>query len=195
MVMGVMLISDTSWALRACGKGRVMQNSDCSNTNRNWNFSCCPSGSRAIGVAYNDLKNQDYADAIGVVCRDINYGNEVVQTDFSSNPTRFECDKTEILSGIAFADAKKKNGSGEDEMDAITALCENPKYPSKRLRKVYNNDLYNAQRENEQSVSLAEGRRVVGIAYREIDKGSSDRADCVALIVCEEKDYLAGKCD
>jgi hypothetical protein len=177
---------------RACGAGYIKYSKDCSNSNRDWHITCCEKNARAIGVAYNDLEGQDYADAVGVICRDIKYGNEITQADYSKRAKRFECDKTEIMAGIIHADVRSE-GKSRDELDAVTAMCENPKYPG-RFRKIENSDLYNAKYPREETVSLSEGRRIVGLAYKERQKGTTDRADCVAVVVCDEQDYRNGRC-
>ena len=161
-----------------CG-GSIVPENDCNNNGRSWHFSCCPDGYRVQGVAYNDLKKQDHVDAVSAVCRSISRGNDIMPQDFGRSPKTFVCDKQEVMAGIYSKDVLTEGGDKYDELDGLTAICQHP--GSKELRKVYNYDIQGGREGREKFVYLP--KRVVGIAYKELEKGSSDRADCVAIIV------------
>lgn len=165
-------------AQSACG-GVVQLEPDCGNTSRNWHFSCCPDGYRVQGVAYNDIKKQDHVDAIGAVCRSISAGNMALSEDFSRRPKEFVCDKTELLIGIATMDVKTEAGDDRDTLDGATAICWNPKTHQERM--IANNDI--TERALRTQKVIGGKQKVVGIAYKEINRGSSDRADCATVII------------
>lgn len=162
-----------------CG-GTIQYTADCEGNTRAWHVNCCPSGYRVQGVAYTDVSNQDHVDAVSSVCRSIKNGNDLMPSDFSRTPKSYVCDKTEVMSGIYKKDVITNGGNRRDTLDGVTAICEHPKTGAKRT--LFNQDLDNSTREGTASeISLPQ--RVVGIAYKELDKGESDRADCVAIIV------------
>lgn len=179
-------------AMSACGAGQVRSESDCNNTHRAWHFSCCPPGYRAQGVAYNDISKQDHVDAVSVVCRSIKHGNIKTPQDFSKPPKTFVCNNNEVLAGTLSSDVRTNGGDNRDTLDAVTALCQNAK--TGQIREIYNPDFNPQRAKRRHQIRLGQGRSV-GIAYREIKKGSSDRADCVTLITCTESDYKAGRCN
>lgn len=164
-------------AFSFCG-GSVVYDNDCGSNPRGFSASCCPSGYRVQGVAYNDIKKKDHADAVSAICRSIAKGNDMMPSDFQTHPVTFMCDKTEVLAGIACKDLPKSDG-----LDGCTAICQKP--GSKNLRMVYNNDLAsNPRAYNRHTVYLP--KRVVGIAYKDRTKGSStgsDEADCATISV------------
>lgn len=174
----VLSISTAARAQSACG-GTIMHNPDCDSSDRSWSISCCPDGYRVQGVAYNDIRKQDHVDAVSAICRSVSRGNDMMPNDFSHRaPTQYVCDKQEVLSGVFFKDVRVQGGDDRDTLDGVTAVCENPKNHAKR--QLYNADISGGRTGVELSVSLP--RRVVGIAYKELDKGTSDRADCVTII-------------
>lgn len=160
-----------------CG-GTVVYDNDCGSNARAFSVSCCPSGYRVQGVAYNDINKKDKADAVSAVCRSITKGNDMMPSDFQTNPVVSMCDKTEVLAGIACKDMKKS-----DALDGCTAICQKP--GSKNLRMVYSNDLAsNPRAYNKHTVFLP--KRVVGIGYKDQTKGrsmGSDEADCATISV------------
>lgn len=162
----------------ACG-GTIQYSADCSNTNRSYHISCCPDGYRVQGVAYNDIKGQDHVDAVSAVCRSIKRGNDIMPQDFSRDPKKFVCEKSEVMAGIYSKDVRVQGGDDRDTLDGVTGVCQHP--GSSSLRRIYNQDIDSNPRDGrEQSVLLP--KRIVGIAYKETDRGSSDRADCVTVI-------------
>ncbi len=169
---------------QACG-GRVVHNADCDSNGRQWTYSCCPDGYRVQGVAYNDLNKQDHVDAISAVCRSISKGNDMMPSDFSKTPISLVCNKTEVMAGVASKDVKVNGGDSRDTLDGVTAVCQTP--ASTSLRTIANNDIdQNSREASVQTVLLP--KRVVGIATKDRDNGgnsagSSDRADCVTVIV------------
>lgn len=173
-----------SSAYSFCG-GNVVPDNDCDSNPRNFSTSCCPSGYRVQGVAYSDMSNSDYADAVSAVCRHIQKGNDMMPTDFQRSPVVFMCEKQEVLAGIACKDMDKKSGKNSDNLDGCTAICQRP--GDSNLRMVYNNDIAGNSRSFVQhTVSLPE--RVVGIAYKDVNKerdandyDNSDRADCATI--------------
>lgn len=176
----VMMVS--SGVVRAedymCG-GTLQMNNDCANNDRAWRVSCCPSGYRVQGVAYTDIQDQDHVDAVSAVCRSIAYGNDTTPSDFSRTPKTFVCDKKEVMSGVYQKDVVTSGGSKRDSLDGISPICETPKTGEKRT--IENPDIIGGREGSSHEISLP--KRVVGLAYRDLDKGDSDRADCVAIIV------------
>lgn len=165
-------------AQSACG-GTVQYTSDCSGNDRAWHFSCCPSGYRVQGVAYTDISKQDHVDALSAVCRSISRGNDMMpSSDFERTPKQFVCDKSEVMAGIIRKDVKVQGGDSRDSLDGLTPLCQHP--GSKALREIYNVDIQGGRSGEQQVVYLP--KRVVGLASKELDRGSSDRKDCVAII-------------
>lgn len=183
-VLGLFTVASSAMAqISACG-GTILYNSDCDNSRRKWRISCCPEGYRAQGVAYTDVRKQDHADAVSVVCRSVSRGNDVVPVDFNHSPKQLVCEKTEVLAGIYCKDVQNKGGKNMDTLDGCTAVCEHP--GSRDLRRIYQHDIQGGREGKEYSVRLP--KRVVGIATKELDDkggdpGKSDRADCAALIV------------
>lgn len=160
-----------------CG-GVRQYNDDCANSNRSWHVSCCPDGYRVQGVAYNDIEGQDHVDAVSAVCRHISRGNDIMPTDFGRRPKKFVCNKNEVMAGIFQKDVITQGGTRRDSLDGVTAICQRPQ--STNLRMVPNDDIEEGRQGGEMTVLLP--KRVVGLAYKELDKGSSDRADCVTII-------------
>lgn len=175
MVIG---FSGGVYAQSACG-GIVQYSSDCANSDRNWHFSCCPDDYRVQGVAYNDIKGQDHVDAVSIVCRSISKGNELVAQDFGRSPKKYVCKNKEVFAGIESKDVLTEGGGFRDTLDGVTVLCQRP--GSNALEKIDNNDLTSNRREGRQQTVLLP-KRVVGIAYKKIKKGESDRADCVTIV-------------
>ena len=162
----------------------MIYNKDADNSRRSWHFSCCPDGYRGQGVAYTDIKGQDHADAVSVVCRSVSRGNDIVPQDFNRTPKQFVCEKTEVMAGIYCKDILTDGGDKRDTLDGCTAICEHP--GSKALRTIYNTDIQGGREGRELVARLP--KRVVGIAYKELDNkggdaGSSDRADAATIIV------------
>src|SRR3989338_559024 len=174
----LLLVTGVTYAETACG-GIVQFNDDCSNSGRGWHYSCCPDGYRVQGVAYNDIKGQDHVDAISAVCRSISKGNDIMTEDFSRQPKTFVCDKSEVMAGTGSKDVLTDSGSFRDSLDGVTAFCQKP--GSDGMRRIGNGDIDgNKRAERQQTVLLP--KRIVGIGYKEFDKGESDRADCVAIV-------------
>ncbi|MBI2341084.1 MAG: hypothetical protein HYU99_12075 [Deltaproteobacteria bacterium] len=162
----------------ACG-GIIQMKNDCLKNGRSWHINCCPDNYRVQGVAYDDHPDQDHADAVGPICRKVGESsNPVMPEDYSKTPKTFECDKTEVMAGIYDKDVLTDSGDKRDTLDGVTAVCQKP--GSEGLRKIANRDIEGGREGREQTVLLP--KRVVGIAYKELDKGSSDRADCVTII-------------
>lgn len=179
-IIGLVLLgfSGNVYAQSACG-GIVQYSSDCANSNRKWHFSCCPSGYRVQGVAYNDIRGQDHVDAVSAVCRSISKGNELVSQDFGRTPKKYVCDRKEVFAGIESKDVLTKGGGFRDTLDGVTAYCQRP--GGNALRRISNRDIDRERREGRQQTVLLP-KRVVGIGYKKIAKGKSDRADCVTII-------------
>lgn len=161
----------------ACG-GIIQYNNDCANSGREYHISCCPDGYRVQGVAYTDIKDQDHVDAVSAVCRSISKGNDTMPQDFSRTPKKYVCEKQEVLAGIYSKDVQVQGGDKRDTLDGVTAFCQKP--GSNALRKIDNHDISGGREGREQTILLP--KRVVGIAYKEHDRGSSDRADCVTIV-------------
>ena len=90
--------------------------------------------------------------------------------------SRMECDKTEVVSGLISQDVKTNSGNRRDSLDGATVECLNPKTGAKRV--VYSSDINSARPGKTYSLNT----EVVGWAYKELDKGTSDRVDCVVPI-------------
>lgn len=183
-VCGAAIVMSATSAYSFCG-GMVVSDNDCDSNPRNFSVSCCPGGYRVQGVAYSDMSNSDYADAVSAVCRHIQKGNDMMPTDFQRQPVVFMCEKQEVMAGIACKDMDKRGGKNSDNLDGCTALCQKP--GSGNLRMVYNNDIAGNPRSYVQhTVQLPE--RVVGIGYKDVNKdrnasdwNNSDRADCATI--------------
>lgn len=174
----VLFSASIAQAQSACG-GTMQMKSDLMGNKRNWHYSCCPEGYRVQGVAYTDIRKQDHVDAVSVVCRSIAKGNDIMpEGDFQRTPKTFVCEKNEVMAGIFTKDVKVEGGDHRDSMDGLTAVCQKPN--SKELRTVYNKDLDGGRQGNQQVVYLP--KRVVGLACKELDKGSSDRSDGCTII-------------
>lgn len=169
------LVSQNAYS-QSCG-GNIAYDNDCGSNGRNYVASCCPSGYRVQGVAYNDMRssgNNDRADAVSAVCRSISKGNIMMPTDFQTTPITLQCDPTEVMAGINCNDLK-----GEDSLDGCTVYCQKP--GSTNLRTVGNNGDTGG---NGASHTVYLPQRVVGVLYKDLDKGanqSSDRADCATI--------------
>ena len=82
------------------------------------------------------------------------------------------------MAGIRSKD-RAADDNKSDTLDSIEVACQNPK--GSGLRWVYNTDaLNNGRGGREQTVSLP--ARIVGIASKEKEKGTSDEKDCVTII-------------
>lgn len=158
-----------------CG-GFVEFNKDCASSHKNFSISCCPSGV-VTGVAYTDLGGEDYVDAVSAICANSTGENVVVQSDFSKQPGKLVCKSSETFVGIYVKDALEK-GDTKDELDGLTAICQDKK--TQALRKVTNKDIEGGREGTE--ITKLPPNKIVGIAYKEIDKGNSDRADCATII-------------
>lgn len=175
MVMGLLY---SSQAFSICG-AQIVPDNDCGSNVLAYSESCCPAGYRVQGVVYNDLKGQDNTDAVGAVCRHVKNGNIEIASDFYNRgnkrrkaPIQFVCDRTEIMSGIACKDLKKK-----DALDGCTAVCYNP--VTRQSRTLYNQDLASNPRAFVMhTINLP--NRVAGIGYKE-EKIRTDRADCANI--------------
>lgn len=175
-VLGLMAITGSASA-QYCG-GTLVQDNDCSSNGRGYSASCCPSGYRVQGVAYNDMSGSDYVDAVSAVCRHVVKGNDMMPTDFQTAPVVHVCQKTEVMKGIACKDMPKKSGKNSDILDGCTAICYNP--TTKNTRTIYSKDLAeNGRPYVVHTVDLP--NRIQGIMYKDQDKGSSDRADCATI--------------
>ena len=179
VTLGVMSLASASYA-QYCG-GTIVYDNDCGSNPRGFSVSCCPSGFRVQGVAYNDMHKSDYADALSAICRSIAKGNDMMPSDFQTAPVTHVCDKTEVFAGLACKDMDKKGGINSDNLDGCTAVCQHPK--SRNLRTIYSTDIASNKRSYVRHTVLLP-KRVVGIAYKDIgQKKSSDRADCATIIV------------
>lgn len=171
-----------------CG-GELIVDNDCSSNARTFAVSCCPKGYRVHGIAYNDMANSDYADAVAPVCRHVVKGNDLLPTDFQTQPVTHVCEKTEIVIGVACKDMPKKGGMNSDILDGCTAICWNP--TTKKERMLYSQDLEgNGRPYVIHKVDFdATAHRLVGVVYKDLDKGAkgdsghdSDRADCASVV-------------
>ncbi|MBI4410958.1 MAG: hypothetical protein HY541_00540 [Deltaproteobacteria bacterium] len=163
----------------ACG-GTVEYSNDCAGNDRKWHISCCPDGYRVQGVAYTDIKDRDAIDAISTICRKVGAMDNPPQItgDFQKAPKKFECNKEEVMAGIRSKD-RAADDNKSDTLDSIEVACQNPK--GKNLRWVYNTDaMNNGRAPREQTVLLP--ARIVGIASKEKEKGTSDEKDCVTVV-------------
>lgn len=155
-----------------CG-GTPDYSNDCSSNNRAFATSCCPSGYRVQGVAYNDMRssgNNDIVDAVSAVCRSISKGNDMMPSDFQAPPITLMCDKTEVLAGTTTIDFK-----GNDAMDGMVIWCQKP--GSTNLRMVGNNGDTGS---NGETHTVLLPKRVVGIGYKD---NQGDQADCATISV------------
>jgi hypothetical protein len=173
-----------------CG-GTVMDFGDCSSNVRAYAASCCPSGYRVQGVAYDDINKADFADAFSAVCRSTSKGNDMMPTDFQRAPITLVCDNNEVFAGLACKDMSNKgSGKNMDASDGCTAICQNVKTGA--TREIYNPDIAGNKREAGRTM-VKLPKRVVGIVYKDQDGkddgvangayGGSDRADCAAIVV------------
>lgn len=178
-VLGLMSLAGSASA-QYCG-GSIMYNNDLSGNGRGWNTSCCPDGYRVQGIACSDLPpDQDLMDGCSAVCRSIEKGN-IMQpaNDFQRTPTVYQCEKQEVLAGIMCKDVNFTGKGDDDVSDGCTAVCQKPN--NSNLRQVYNGDIGGTNRDpNQLTVYLP--TRVVGIACKDLAKGSSDRADSCTII-------------
>lgn len=160
----------------ACG-GTIEPQNDCSGNGRKYHVICCPENHRQLGVAYTDMKDQDHVDAVSAVC--ISPTNDVIlASDFSRTPKQFTCEYYERVVGIESKDVMTESGNLYDELDGLTVFCQKP--GDSAIRKVPNRDL-ESKREGRE-IKIPYEKQALGIAYKEMEKGSSDRADCVTLI-------------
>lgn len=181
MLKKAILFVAVSFALAAqaqafCG-GTPDYSADCSSNNRAFSTSCCPSGYRVQGVAYNDMrgdsgKGNDIVDAVSAICRSIQKGNDMMPGDFQATPITLMCDKSEVFAGFNVVDH-----GGKDSMDGIVAYCQKP--GSTSLRMIGNNGDTGSNGE-QHTVMLP--KRVVGIGYKDNPDGS-DQADCATISV------------
>lgn len=182
LIIGLALVLSQTVSAQeyACG-GNIEYEGDCHNTDRPWITSCCPDGYRVQGVAYNDVIGQDHVDAFSAVCRSISKGNDMMPGEFTHRgPNQFVCEKQEVMAGLQYKDVKVQGGDNRDTLDGVNVLCQRPS--SKAIRAISNMDVdHNPRMDIHKHVAYLP-KRVVGIAYRELDKGSSDRADCVTII-------------
>ncbi|EKD51279.1 MAG: hypothetical protein ACD_62C00293G0015 [uncultured bacterium] len=168
---------------QSCG-GTIVSDNDCTSNNRPYAESCCPSGYRVQGVAYNDMNKSDYVDAVSAVCRHVVKGNDMMPTDFQTAPVTHVCEKVEVMSGISCKDMPGKgSGHNSDILDGCTANCMNP--TSKQTRMLYSADLAgNGRPYVTHTIDLP--NRIVGVLYKDGDwkgdyVGGSDRADCATV--------------
>lgn len=159
----------------ACG-GVIERSSDC-NSDRRYHTVCC-SGGVVHGVIYSEIQDQDHVDAIGAVCKNGSDIDSVMGNDFSRRSKTFACNDNETMVGIYSKDVLTEGGSRMDSLDGVTVYCKDKS--SGNVRMVANRDIKRGREGREQMAYSP--KKVVGIAYKELDKGSSDRADCVTLI-------------
>lgn len=193
MVIGLALTVNVYAQQSNCdGTETIVVDNDCASSGSPWFKVCCPKGYRVQGVAYNDLHESDYVDAVSPVCRSVTKGNDMYPADFQTAPVVSVCEKTENMVGIACKDMPGKgSGQNSDILDGCTAICENP--TSKQSRMIYSKDLTeNGRGYLEHRISLP--NRVVGIYYKDGDwKGlevdamgnkvkGTDRADCATIV-------------
>ncbi len=179
-ILASSVIASHAQAQSFCG-GTVVFSGDLASNNRAWNTTCCPDGYRVQGIACADLPpDQDLADGCSAVCRSIAKGNRmIVSNDFQRTPEAIECNNSEVFAGVVCKDMSKNSKGDDDVSDSCTAVCQKP--GSDRLRVVSKFDIDGNPRQPMQStVSLP--RRVVGIACKDIQKGSSDRLDGCTII-------------
>lgn len=168
-------------AQSACG-GTMMANNDLSSNGRPWGISCCPDGYRVQGIACSDLPpDQDLADGCSAVCRSISKGNIMMPAnDFQRQPDPVMCPKQDVMAGIVCKDMNHNSKGDDDVTDSCTPVCQHP--GSTALTVMSKGDLNNNGREaNQMTVMLPQ--RVVGIACKDINKGTSDRLDSCSPIV------------
>ncbi len=164
-------------AQNACG-GTIEFSGDCAGNDRGWHISCCPDGYRVQGVAYTDIQNKDAVDAVSIVCRHKAKGNNfIASSDFQRDPKQFVCNNDEIMAGIYSKDSMEDGGKS-DTLDGLTAICQKPGQTG--LRKINNSDIAQGREGREQTVRAP--KRLVGIASKDKEKGTSDEADCVTII-------------
>lgn len=179
-VVALVFVSVTSYA-QYCG-GSIQQVSDLSSNRRAYAVACCPDGYRVQGIACSDLpEEQDMGDGCTTVCRSIKDGNrQEFSGDIQRNPAVYECDKTEVMAGIACKDTDKHGGGvNSDVADGCTVFCQNPK--SKAVRRIRSDDI-DGNRNAGYDVTVLLPRRVVGIACKDKDSGTSDRLDGCTII-------------
>lgn len=177
--VGTSSLARTRWDSTACGGGTIQFSQDCRGNDRGWHVSCCPDGSSAAGVAYDDISGQDHADAVSVVCRDKSGNIEITDSDFSESPKKYTCGGKEKLIGIYVKDVVADDGEMRDSLDGVTAICAAPK--SSREHRIANYDIKGGREGSE--LMVTDSKKIVGIAYKDRESGKSDRADCAALIV------------
>lgn len=180
MAAALLLMVASSAQAQYCG-GNLVPNNDLGGNNRGWNVSCCPAGYRVQGVACADLPpDQDLLDGCSAVCRSIAKGNIMQPAyDFQRTPTVYQCDKTEVLAGIMCKDRNFEGKGDDDVSDGCTAVCQKPN--TSNLRTVYSGDIAGTNRDPNQ-ITVMLPTRVVGIACKDVNKGSSDRADSCTII-------------
>lgn len=169
-------------------KNQHMEYSTDVNSKRGFAVSCCPTGYRAHGVACADIPpDHDDADGCAVVCRSISAGDQLQPSwDFQRQPAVSQCNKTEVMVGIACVDTDKHGGGvNSDVSDGCTAVCANPKTGATRT--VVNPDMGGSNRAFNVVQIPFGNRRVVGIACQDLGKGSSDRLDGCSIITGDLK--------
>jgi len=178
-IMATFMVSSLVQAQSYCG-GNIVFNSDLSSNNRSWNTTCCPDGYRVQGIACSDLPNQDLGDGCSAVCRSISKGNRMIaNSDNQRTPDVKECNNSEVLAGIMCKDMAKNSKGDDDVSDGCTAVCQKP--GSTNLRVVHKDDIAGNPREQNQTTVLLP-KRVVGIACKDVQKGTSDRLDGCTII-------------
>jgi len=161
-----------------CANDARVQNSDC-NSSRSFSVNCCPKGYRVQGVAYTDHGKTDHMDAISPICRHVKKGNDMMPSDFGSQPVIHMCKKTEIMIGLACKDSPK-GGDTSDVSDGCTAICQNPK--TKKERMIYSSDLEGNGRPYAVT-KIYLPNRITGIHYKDMTKKvkNTDYADCATV--------------
>lgn len=162
-----------------CG-GTIVENNDCNHNSRSYAASCCPSGYRVQGIAYDDMQGTDDADAYASVCRHVVNGNIRMPSDFRGTPIVLMCDKTEVFAGVACKDSGSHGGGkNSDASDGCTAICQKP---GGEKRFLYNADTENNNKRSYSQHTVDLPNRVVGILYKDMSNAvDKDRADCVTI--------------
>ncbi len=165
------------YAQSACG-GMIEYVADCSGNSRKWSISCCPKGTTPKGTAYSKIKGKDDVDAIAMMCeRDNGETFWVTSDDFQRQPKKLECQSGEVMVGIYSKDEMGHDGRS-DKLDGLTPIC--LKQGGGSTYRVANRDIQGGREGREQTISPP--RKIVGLAYKAKEKGSSDQTDCVTII-------------
>ena len=156
-----------------CG-GQIQHQNDCSGNSEHYTATCCPSGTRVNGIAYNDLKGEDGVNAVVSYCRKYK-GNELSipnkdQLSGGQGIVTIACHASEVMSALGCSDVK-----GKDKMDGCIIQCYNPTTKASRWVNP-NGDIGHPGA----IVTVKLPNRIQGIGYKK-EHGHTDQVDCATV--------------